>query len=92
MDGSLYGFLAPALSDLRGRLTRAEGQALIEAALVISLASMLTLGTISMTGTNVGAMLGKISGSISAAQLAPTTTAQTTTPTAPKTKKKKSRG
>ena len=88
MIESLYNYLAASIGHVRSALSRAEGQALIEVALVVSLVSMVMLGTISMTGSNVRDVLGQISGSVSGTQAGATTTQ--TLPV--KVKKKKKNG
>lgn len=87
MIRALNRHLATTLGDLRARFARAEGQSMIEVALILSLVSMVTLGTISMTGTSVKNVLGSISGSVSGIQTGPTTTTQ-----APVKVKKKKKG
>ena len=58
MIESLYNYLAARIAYVRSAPPRAEGQALIEVALIVSLVSMVMLGTISMTGSNVRDVLG----------------------------------
>ena len=92
MIRSFYDSLAGRLEGIRRLVGRADGQALVEVALVVSLTSMLALGTISVTGSNVRAVLGTISGSVTAPQAGQTTTQTATTPTPPAGKKKKKKG
>ena len=45
------------LSVLRGWLTRDEGQALVEYALILSLVSIAAIGTLTLVGTNVDTIM-----------------------------------
>lgn len=87
MIGALHSYFAAILGDLRRTLGRAEGQAMLEFAVIVSLVSMVTLGTIAMAGTSVRDVLGNISGSVSVTQAGTTTTTQ-----APAKAKKKKKG
>jgi Flp pilus assembly pilin Flp len=55
------------LAATRGRepvLRRAEGQALIEYALIISMIALIAIAALSLTGTNVSNLLHKIAGEV----------------------------
>ena len=52
------------LHSLRMRLTREEGQALIEYALIVSLISVVAISALTLTGHNISDILGSISKSV----------------------------
>ena len=55
-----------ALSVLRARLERQEGQALVEYALILALVALLTIGVLQALGGNLSAVLNKVSTNMSA--------------------------
>ena len=52
------------LADLRLAVTRSEGQALIEYALIISLIAVVAIAALSLTGVNIKSLLTKVAGEV----------------------------
>jgi len=57
---SMYIKLQLALAGLRPTARREEGQALVEYALILSLVSIVAIGALKLTGTNVTSILNGI--------------------------------
>jgi Flp pilus assembly pilin Flp len=52
------------LDSIRSRLAREEGQALVEYALIVSLVAIVTVGALSLIGTNVVDIISGAAGSL----------------------------
>ena len=59
-----FGRLALRALELRKVMSRQEGQALIEYALIISLVALVAIGALETTGTNIKGVLNKIAGEV----------------------------
>jgi Flp pilus assembly pilin Flp len=53
-----------ATSSRRSILLRAEGQALIEYALIVSLIALIAIASLKLTGTNISKILNTIAGEV----------------------------
>jgi pilus assembly protein Flp/PilA len=61
MLDSMYVKLIVAHGDLRNRLAREEGQALVEYALIISLVALLCIAALQLTGNSITSIFNNIS-------------------------------
>jgi Flp pilus assembly pilin Flp len=62
----LPDFWHRSLSAIKQRSVAEEGQALIEYALILALIALLTIGVLQALGTNISAVLNKVSSNMSA--------------------------
>ena len=60
----IFGRLALAVLGVRKAMSRQEGQALIEYALIISLIALVAIGALQTTGTNIKGILNRIAGEV----------------------------
>ena len=60
----VVGRLAKAVTNLRKVVSREEGQALIEYALIISLIAVVAIAVLQTTGVNIKGLLNKIAGEV----------------------------
>jgi pilus assembly protein Flp/PilA len=61
MVESMYLKLLVAYNDLRGRLAREDGQALVEYALIISLIAVVAIVALQLTGKSITGIFNNIS-------------------------------
>ena len=60
----IFGRLALGALESRRVVSRQQGQALIEYALIISLVAVVAIAGLSLTGTNVKTLLNKVAGEV----------------------------
>ncbi len=58
-------------ANIRNRIEREEGQALVEYALILALIAVVTIGVLQLIGVNVSTILNKVSTSLSSVANAP---------------------
>ena len=63
-SGGVFGRLALGALEARRVVSRQQGQALIEYALIISLVAVVAIAGLSLTGTNVKTLLNKVAGEV----------------------------
>jgi pilus assembly protein Flp/PilA len=61
MFDRLHGKLLVAYHDMRDRLARQEGQALVEYALIISLIAVVAIAALQLTGNSITSIFNNIS-------------------------------
>jgi Flp pilus assembly pilin Flp len=60
----IFGQLALRALELRRSLSRQQGQALIEYALIVSLVALMAIASLKLAGTNISSILNKIAGEV----------------------------
>jgi Flp pilus assembly pilin Flp len=60
----LFGRVLVGAFDARRAVSRQQGQALIEYALIVSLIAVVAIGMLQLTGTNIKGLLNRVAGEV----------------------------